>query len=191
MGRELEFKFRGTPEVLQNIRERFGPFSSIAMETTYYDTQDLKLSFHHWTLRRRLENGSSICTVKIPLDDGSRGEWEIESSNLMEAVMTLCRQGAPWELMRCCAGGLYPLCGAKFTRLAATVTLEDAVVELALDRGALTGRGKNQPLCEVEVEYKSGREETAQAFALSLAREFSLEEEPLSKFARARALALG
>ncbi len=190
MGRELEFKYGASPEAIGNIREKFSGFSPISMETTYYDTQDLKLSMHHWTLRRRMENGRALCTVKVPRDDGSRGEWEVESGNIMAALMDLCKMGAPWELMRCCAGGVYPLCGARFTRQAATLEIPGAVVELALDQGILTGRGREMPLCEVEVEYKSGSEAAALAFAAELAAEFGLEREPLSKFARARALAL-
>ena len=107
----------------------------------------------------------------------------------MEGVLQLCRKGADWELMRSTAGGVIELCGARFTRLAATLSLSDAVVEIALDRGILTGRNKSLPFAEVEVEYKEGSEETAKAFAQSLAAEFSLTEEPKSKFVRAMALA--
>ena len=189
MGRELEWKYRAQEQILSAIEAKYGPFSPIAMETTYYDTPDLKLAFHQWTLRRRMENGVSVCTFKRPLADGSRGEWEAECGNIMEGVLQLCRKGADWELMRSTAGGVIELCGARVTRLAATLSLSDAVVEIALDRGILTGRNKSLPFAEVEVEYKEGSEETAKAFAQSLAAEFSLTEEPKSKFVRAMALA--
>ncbi len=137
-----------------------------------------------------------MCAVKVPLEDGSRGEWEEESSHLMQALFSLIRQGAPAELLVLTASGLRPLCGAKFTRLARTITLPQAPlpqaqVELALDRGVLTGSGREQPLCEVEVELKSGDQEAADAFAQELARQFSLKPEQASKQARALALALG
>ena len=190
MGRELEWKYRAQEQILSAIEAKYGPFSPIAMETTYYDTPDLKLAFHQWTLRRRMENGVSVCTFKRPLADGSRGEWEAECGNIMEGVMKLCQNGADWELMRSTAGGVIELCGARFTRLAAEISLADATVEIALDRGVLTGRNKTLPFAEVEVEYKEGSEETAKAFAQALAAEFSLTEEPKSKFVRAMALAL-
>ncbi len=188
MGREFELKYQANEAVLTAIQKKYGPFSPISMETTYYDTPDLKLAFHHWTLRRRMENGISVCTFKCPLEDGSRGEWEVERGAIMPAIMQLCQNGAPWELMRATSGGLMELCGAKFTRLAATLELEEATVELALDQGILTGRNRTLPFAEVEVELKSGSESAAVAFAQSLAEEFSLTEEPKSKFVRAMAL---
>ena len=189
MGREFELKYRVDAAVISAIREKYGAFTSISMETTYYDTPDLKLAFHHWTLRRRMENGVSVCTFKRPMENGSRGEWEVECSNIMEGVMQLCQSGADWELMRACASGLIPLCGAKFTRLAKTLQVPGGTVELALDQGVLMGRGKELPFAEVEVELKDGPDEAAVAFATALAEEFGLEPEPKSKFVRAMALA--
>ena len=189
MGREFELKYRADAATISAIREKYGEFTPISMETTYYDTPDLKLAFHHWTLRRRMENSVSVCTFKRPMDDGSRGEWEVEAGNIMEGVMKLCQNGADWELMRACASGVIPLCGARFTRLAKTIDIPGGTVELALDQGVLTGRGKELTFAEVEVELKSGTDEAALAFAKAMAEEFHLEPEPKSKFVRAMALA--
>ena len=191
MGRELEKKYRATDEVLSAVEEAYGPFTPIAMETTYYDTMDLKLAMHHWTLRRRMENGLSVCTFKTPLADGSRGEWEVACGSITDGVLKLYEAGAPAELVRCTAGGLIPTCGAKFKRLARTITLESCTVEISLDRGVLTGRNKELPFAEVEVEYKSGDENAALAFAKALAETYHLEAEPKSKFVRAMTLAMG
>ena len=98
MGREFELKFRADAAVIEKIREKYGCFTPIPMETTYYDTFDLKLAFHHWTLRRRMENGVSVCTFKCPRADGSRGEWEVEAPNITEGILQLCQAGADWEL---------------------------------------------------------------------------------------------
>ena len=190
MGREFELKYRAGEAQIAAIAAKYGPFHPIAMETTYYDTPDLKLSLHQWTLRRRFENGVSVCTFKRPLNDGSRAEWEVESPSIMEAVMKLCQSGADWELMRIASGGFIELCGAKFTRQAATLELPGCTLELALDAGILTGRRGEAPISEVEVELKSGSEEAAVAFAKELAAEFSLVPEGKSKFVRAMALSL-
>ena len=190
MGREFELKYRADGAVIAAIREKYGAFTPISMETSYYDTFDMKLAFHHWTLRRRMENGVSVCTFKKPLDDGSRGEWEVECGNIMQGVMQLCQAGAPWELMRATAGGLIQTCGARFTRLAATLELPECSVELALDEGVLMGGNKELPFAEVEVELKSGDEAAAVAFAEALAKEFHLTPEPKSKFLRAMTLAM-
>ena len=49
MGREFELKFRADAGVISAIREKYGDFTPISMETTYYDTSDLKLSMHHYS----------------------------------------------------------------------------------------------------------------------------------------------
>ena len=190
MGREFELKFRADAAVIEKIREKYGDFTSISMETTYYDTFDLKLSMHRWTLRRRMENGISVCTFKRPHADGGRGEWEVEAANIMEGIMALCKAGADWELMRATAGGLMEVCGARFTRLAKQLEVPGATLELALDQGVLIGQGKELPLAEVEVELKEGTDEAAVAFANALAEEFGLVPEAKSKFVRAMALAM-
>ena len=190
MGREFELKYRADDTALAALEKRFGPCTSIAMETTYYDTPDLKLSMHQWTLRLRSENGTPVCTFKRPLEDGSRAEWEVTCGSIMEAIPMLCRSGADWELMRATASGVMPLCGAKFTRKAVTLTLADCTAELALDSGILTGRKGEAPICEVEVELKAGSEEAAAAFAAALAEEYHLTPEPKSKFVRSMMLSL-
>ena len=190
MGREFELKFLTDNDTIAAIQKKYGEFTPISMETTYYDTFDLKLSMHRWTLRRRMENGVSVCTFKRPHENGGRGEWEVECPNIMEGVMALCKAGADWELMRCASGGLMEVCGARFTRLAKTLEIPGAKVELALDQGVLMGRGSELPFAEVEVELKEGADEAAVAFAGELAEEFGLVPEEKSKFVRAMALAM-
>ena len=188
MGREFELKYLATPETLGAIREKFGEFTPISMETTYYDTADLALRKRRWTLRQRLENGKSVCTVKTPLPDGSRGEWEVESPDLTAGAARLCAMGAPKEVLDYVNQGVTPFCGARFTRLAKTIDLPGGKAELALDAGVLLGGGREQPFAEVEVELKNGEDAVALDFAKALATEFGLKEQPKSKLARAMAL---
>ena len=190
MGREFELKYQATPEIIAEIRGKFGDFTPISMETTYYDTEDLSLRQRRWTLRQRLENGKSVCTVKTPLPDGSRGEWETENADLAAGAEALCAMGAPKEILDYVNLGVTPFCGAKFTRLAKTIVLPGGCVELALDEGVLLGGGQELPFSEVEVELKSGVYDLARAFAEKLAAEFDLKEQPKSKLARAMALAV-
>ena len=189
MGREFELKYAATEAELALLRSRYPQLTPIAMETTYYDTPAGTLGKLHWTLRRRMENGKSVCTLKTPLPDGSRGEWETECDKILNAIEPLCALGAPKQLALLTAGGVEPVCGAKFTRLAGRIDASGCTVELALDRGVLTGGGKILPFAEVEVELKDGAEAAAVAFAEALARELGLRPEPRSKVARARALA--
>ena len=191
MGIEYERKFRADPSILLEINAMFSEASrEISMETVYYDTPSGALSAKRYTLRRRLENGISVCTLKVPAGD-ARGEWETENVFIENAVPALIADGAPEELKELVKEGLLPICGAKFTRLAKTITLENAVAELALDHGYLFSGDRKEPLCEVELELKSGDKGCFDRYVLKFAGEFALEEEKTSKFARALQLYRG
>lgn len=185
MGREFELKYRADTAILDQIQKKYAAFNTISMETAYYDTPSHDLSQRRWTLRHRLENGQGVCTLKIPLPDGSRGEWETEADTIQDGVLKLCKLRIPVPLADLTKDGLVQTCAARFTRLAAALVLEGATIELALDSGCLLGGGKVLPFVEVEVELKTGNEEAAAAFAQTLAREFGLTPEPKSKQQRA------
>ena len=191
MGVEYEIKFRATEEALLAIdRGIAGETVVFQMETTYYDTPTGALSARYYTLRKRLENGKAVCTLKAPATQG-RGEWEIPCEDILQAIPQLVDMGCPADLPDLVKEGVAPICGAKFTRFAKTITLPEGVVELALDRGILFGGGREEPLCEAEVELKEGSVSLCDAFAKMLATEFSLKTEKKSKFRRALALYKG
>lgn len=191
MGREFELKYRCSEDAFRKLLLEHSGLTPMEMETTYYDTFDGRLSNYRWTLRRRLENGKSVCTLKTPNPDGSRGEWEVEAPGIMVAIPMLCKLGAPIALMEFTVSGVKAVCGARFTRQALTLEIPGAQVELALDRGVLLGGGREMPLLEVEVELKSGSDAAAEAFAAALAAKYGLTPEPCSKYRRALGLARG
>lgn len=192
MGIEFELKFRITPEQQDEIWEMTeGAPARYEMQTIYYDTPEGALSDRWYTLRRRKENDLSVCTLKMPGVEGGRKELEILCDDIEEAIPELCKLAGVADLPQLLQNGVVPVCGAKFIRRAKTVTLQGATVELALDRGVLTGGGKEIPLCEMEVELKDGRREAMVMYATQLAVAFGLEQEKYSKFRRAQALAKG
>lgn len=191
MGREFELKYAATGAAQAAIRGSYGPWQEIRMETTYFDTADSALSARHMTLRLRRENDETVCTLKTPLPDGSRGEWECHAADIGDGIRALIAMGAPKILAGLTINGVFPNCGARFTRLAAQIPTADGMAELALDSGVLLGGGKEMPLCEVEIELKSGSETSAVALAQHLAAQYGLKEEPKSKFRRAMELAQG
>lgn len=189
MGAEYELKFRADADCQDSVFTTFpARWQTISMETTYYDTPGGTLSAKKYMLRRRLENGVSVCTLKTSGDGKFRGEWEVNSESVMDAIPELCKLGCPADLPDLCAEGLVPICGARFTRKAGLFTLLDCAVELALDRGVLFAGPKEIPLCEIEVEHKSGSREAVDAFGKQLADIYDLKPEEKSKFARALAL---
>ena len=189
MAREFELKYAATAEDLEILKGKYPHLHPITMETTYYDSLDGRLGDRHWTLRRRMENGVAVCTLKVPGQGFGCGEWETQCDDIFKALPLLMAMDAPKELAELTAGGLKEFCGARFTRLAGLVEAEGCTVELALDQGCLLGGGKELFFSEVEVELKDGSEEAAVVFGEALAREMNLHSESRSKVARARALA--
>ena len=91
MGFEFELKFRATPEILQKIKKAYPGGEEIRMQTTYYDTADGSLSAKRFTLRKRMENEESVCTLKTPGDGQMRGEFETRCKEIAEAIPELCK----------------------------------------------------------------------------------------------------
>ena len=191
MGREFELKYQAAPAQFAALKADFPDLHPITMETTYYDTFDGKMGNYHWTFRRRMENGKSVCALKTPGEDGGTGEWEVEETSIIMSVPKLVKAGAPWLLAEFTVSGVVPVCGAAFTRLAGLVEFQGAQLEIALDEGVLTGGGRKMPLMEVEVELKSGEDAAAIAFGAQLAEKYGLTPGGASKYRRALGLARG
>lgn len=199
MAREFEIKYAvGDLQKLDCllcdalVREKMTQpqYHYVRMETTYYDTEDGAFAARKWTCRLRKENGQSVISLKTPGEGYARGEWEWESEYLEEAAEPLIALGAPEELRTLLEPSkLTAVCGAKFTRILAELTLDTTRCELAGDVGWLLGGGRQEPLCELELELKAGEETAMLDYARTLAEKYALAEETRSKFARARALA--
>ena len=192
MGVEFELKFRGDAQSLDAIEaDAQGEKACYHMQTTYYDTPDGALAARKYTLRRRLENGRSVCTLKFPVSGGGRGEFELDCQRIEDAVPELCKLSGIADLERLVAPGLVAVCGADFHRTAFTFLWNGATLELALDRGRLLGGDRQQPIFEVEVELKEGAQKAARAYAALCAAAYGLAPEKGSKFRRALDLAKG
>ena len=189
MAIEIELKFAAEVSAFEDLLARFDDWKTYEMKTTYYDTSDAKLGALRWTLRRRFENGVSVCTVKTPHAGGGVNEFELECDDITVAIPQLVAMGAPKELLEHTAAGIEEVCAARFTRKARNIVLDGATAELAMDRGELLGGGKSLPIFEVEVELKSGDENMVAAYGMNLAKEFNLRPEPKSKYKRALTLA--
>ena len=185
MSVEYELKFRATEAALAAMDAAFSVAAvPYKMETTYYDTPDRALSARHITLRRRLENETSVCTLKAPAEEG-RLEFELNCDNILTAIPELCKLANIPELPALLEKGVEPVCSARFMRKARSIPFIGSTLELALDQGVLIGGGKEQPFCEAEVELKAGDPRHANLYAAQLAATYSLKPEADSKFKRA------
>ena len=189
MATEFELKYRATPELLEQIRAAFpGGYVFIPMATTYFDTPQGDLGLRRWTLRHRREGEREVCTLKTPAPGGARGDWEVDCADIHEAVGVLAEKSGMAELSELARGDLTATCGARFDRQALLLEKEDFSAELALDVGFLMNGEKAAPFAEAELELKAGSREALVAFGEAFQARFGLEVQPLSKFARARAL---
>ena len=189
MAIEIELKYAAEESAFESLLAESAEWTRYEMATTYYDTPDAKLGALRWTLRRRFENGVSVCTIKTPHKGGGRNEFELECGNIVVAIPELVKMGAPAELLAYAADGIEEVCAARFTRMAGQIHLNGAEAELALDKGELLGGGNVLPFVEVEVELKSGDLEAVVAYGKELEKRFSLRPEPKSKYKRALTLA--
>jgi len=98
MASEFEVKYRSSPAAMELLEAAYGPFETVTMETAYYDAPGRPLAARYWTLRRRMENGRSICALKTPGEGLLRGEWETECDSIEAAIPALLALGAPEEL---------------------------------------------------------------------------------------------
>ena len=131
MGKEIEIKLAAPDAAaLEAVgadarveAARTGTWQEIRMVTEYLDTPDRAIAARKWTLRRRMENGEAVYTIKTPGDGYARGEWESRKESLHEAVRELVRLGAPGELAELAARGVSRTCGVEFLRRTAELTL--------------------------------------------------------------------
>lgn len=191
MSIEFELKYRATEAQLSALASEFaGEHQVFRMHTRYYDTVDHAFAKRKLTLRCRMENDRSVCTLKTPAGGIARGEYEVETGSIEAAAPELCKLADLPELLPLLEAGVTEVCGARFARMAAELSFPEFTAELALDRGVLTGGGKEIPLSEAELELKSGSREAMCLFAAVLERRFGLVREEKSKFRRALDLAM-
>ena len=189
---EREFKWSAAradfDAICAQYRAQMSAPVRIQMDAVYYDTPDRLLRTQRIGMRLRQENGNSVFCVKTggKVVNGlhTHAEYEYPAETLQDGLAQL-----PDELSMLRRDDYAPICGTHIHRTAVVLTAPDFTAELTFDEGTLEGGGNLAPLSEIECEQKSGDPAAFDAFGTMLAAEFSLQAEPLSKLARALALA--
>ncbi|MBT9613432.1 MAG: CHAD domain-containing protein, partial [Burkholderiales bacterium] len=198
MTTEIELKLALLPGQLAHLKHhpllaKAGPALRRRLVSVYFDTPELELMQAQAALRVRRVGRRWVQTVKI--GGGSVGglhqrpEWETPVAGAAPeparfdapAVQTLL---TPARLAR-----LRPVFETQFWRTTWTVPVSGgSSIEVALDQGFVSGGGRSQPICEVELELKSGKTAALYDLALALAADVDLFPDPASKAQRGYAL---
>lgn len=200
---EVEYKWDLTDAgglAALDAAEKLSPYirgsKDIAMHATYYDTVEGDVLALRGGLRRREENGLSVCSLKLEVEvsDGkaTREEYEVACDDIRQALELLPEAGAPRDVCEMLAGKeLKVNCETEFDRRAFSLAVgaqgaADAFeAELAFDEGVLRRDGREQEFREMELEHKDGSLDAFNAFALDIQDTAHLTPQPLSKLARA------
>lgn len=166
------------------------------LHTLYFDTPGFTLAGHGIALRVRKIGRRWVQTLKtegekrgglsrrLELETGVAGPAPDFSRLPVEAANRLVRK--KWR------AALAPLYETRFERTAWNLRAPDGSrVEVALDRGEILAGKKSEPLCEVELELKSGSVDALYALAQTFAQQIMLIPFDVSKAERGTRLASG
>ena len=163
----------------------------LEMEAMYYDTADNLIARCHGGLRLRRENETRVVCLKLAAESGfggarkAREEYECTAPDIRTGIQNLPAAGAPQDICDCLLqANLIELGRTAFTRFWFLLSYQGCTCELAFDYGKLTRNGRVGPICEMELELKSGSEADFDDLAVQLQQEFDLKPQPLSKLAR-------
>jgi inorganic triphosphatase YgiF len=203
MNEEIELKLAVAPEHVERLRRH--PMlrahtqkraSTTRLVSTYYDTPAFALKRKAVALRVRKIGQAHIQSIKSEASPDrsriSRREWEKPVSGNRPDLSQL----EDPELRKLIEpdrvnGSLKPVFVTDVTRQVWPLRLGASRIECAIDVGEIKADGKREPLCEVELELKSGAPAKLFELARSLNRSVPLRLEPESKAARGYSLAAG
>jgi inorganic triphosphatase YgiF len=192
---ETELKFEIDPATADQLFETLdlgAKGEELILKSVYYDTAEADLRRQGIALRVRDDGLRRIQTVKQASQGSiSRGEWERQIEGPRPDIAAT--RDSP--LARALGGkdvdALQPAFEVTVERARRDVTMSAGVVEVALDRGAVSADGYGAPICELELELKSGEVSALFDLARSLSEQAAMELSFISKAERGYALMEG
>lgn len=170
---ETELKFEIEPAVAEQLLEELALASEgeeLILKSVYYDTEDADLREQGVALRVRQEGDKRVQTVKQAMPDTSRrGEWECEITGPEPDMDAAAGSPLAEALGSREPSALKPAFEVTVERARRVLSVGTGSVEVALDRGAVSADGYGSPICELELELKTGEP----ALLFELARDLS------------------
>lgn len=193
---EIEIKLALDPGAVRKLSRHPAIGQSQAVHqrllSVYYDTADFALLREGLALRLRRVGRHWVQTVKARAGSGGvlaqRPEWEIHLKSKqpnLDALPEEARALFPDVANK----SLVPIFETVFRRSIWQVKTADHAIEVALDQGEIHAGDKTWPICEVELELKSGGLDELFRLADRLAADLPLRLEPRSKATRGYQLA--
>lgn len=161
--------------------------------STYYDTADMALTQHGIAYRVRDKgDGSFEATVKTSRQskDGlsERLELNLPLAEAKPELNGFAALGLGYELSELAPNGVRALFTVDVERIIYILDYAGAVIELAIDKGAIHCGEKSDSIDEVEFELMSGTVDALLELKERIASQVELRAEERSKFARGLAL---
>ncbi|OEE89205.1 adenylate cyclase [Enterovibrio norvegicus FF-162] len=203
METEIELKFFVSPDFSRQIRDKITDLKVLQQRqrnlgNIYYDTPDFLLRKHDIGLRVRRYDDVFVQTLKtagrVVAGLHQRPEYNAELESPVPDLSLISADAWPDGLdVDALSANLFPLFSTDFERQQWLLAMPDSSqVELAFDSGEVTTKdGGYDPICEVEIELKSGQTDALFVLARELAENGGLRLGNLSKAARGYRLATG
>lgn len=194
--REIELKLDLDPDATERFmgyaEATLGRPREIAkrLSSTYFDTARHALRRRSVSLRLRDDGERRTQTLKASRNGlFDRAEWEVETHSDRPEPKAF-PEAEPRRILEA-RGALARQFETRFERTTWLVVEGTSSVEVALDRGAVVADGSESPLCEVELELKTGSPDDLFAVAQRLAGTGHLRVGVMSKSERGYALLAG
>lgn len=159
---ETEIKLAASSAMLANLRAHpalSGDERTRTLVTTYFDTPDGRLRRGGGTLRIRDGGGGREQTFKLSMPGGAsvrRGEWNAPlAGDRPDAAGFPAR--ARTALARLVGGAaLEPVATTRMERTTRRLHFGRSTIEIAFDLGTVEAGGREQAICELEIELVAG-----------------------------------
>ncbi|MDO6514966.1 inorganic triphosphatase [Neptuniibacter sp. 2_MG-2023] len=201
MALEVELKLTLSPHHIESLKrqplfrsQQIRELKTEQLGNTYYDTPDQLLTQHKVALRIRKKGEQLIQTLKSSGSSEaglhSRNEWEwlLNSPELDFQLLA----SAEWPKAldsKTLQSNIAPIFTTNFQRTTWILDSLDSQgqvlkAEIALDQGTVTAAGKEDTICELEIELLEGNGSELVKFALKLAKHVPLYISDVSKAER-------
>ncbi len=202
METEIELKFFVSPDFSNTLRDKISQtkvlqHSCRELGNTYFDTPDNWLRQHDIGLRIRRFDDVYVQTVKTSgrVVAGLHQRPEFNAEHDSNDPLLSLHPSDIWPTGKDTAtlqSELTPLFSTNFTREQWLIAMPDgSQIEVAFDQGKVEAGDKEDPICEVELELKSGQTDALFTLARSFSEEGGMRLGNLSKAAKGYRLASG